>query len=238
MSPRNKELSQEMRTQSRATLMAAARKLFAEVGYFNSRIAKMDKHGSWIKSWGQAGGGGVHANENPGNLNTPHNIAIDRQDNVYVGDRGNRRIQVFDRDGNFKRFIFLNTPYDKKRHPVLGNLPRNSPDETAPWALCVTKGAKQYMYAADTEPGRIYKIALPEGTIVGMFGESGRQLGQFNWAHSIACPADDLLFVADMNNWRVQKLILHPNKEKEAELLKGRMDLGAVKSAPQGVREE
>ena len=66
-----------------------------------------------------------------GQFNTPHNIAIDRQNNVYVADRGNNRIQVFDRDGTFLRVILLNAPYDKTRHPVLGNLPARPPDETA-----------------------------------------------------------------------------------------------------------
>ncbi len=49
-----------------------------------------------------------------------------------------------------------------------------------------------------------------DGKILGVLGESGRQLGQFNWVHAIAAPADDVLYVADMNNWRVQKLILNP----------------------------
>ena len=63
-------------------------------------------------------------------INNPHNLQIDRQDNVYVAGRSNRRIQVFDTDGNFKCFLFLNTPYDKSRHPVLGNKPANLPDES------------------------------------------------------------------------------------------------------------
>jgi hypothetical protein len=91
-------------------------------GYTNSRVAKFDKNGNWVKSWGQRGPSGAHANENPGNFNTPHNIGVDRQNNVYVADRNNRRIQVFDRDGNFVRYLFLNVAYDKKRHPVLGNV--------------------------------------------------------------------------------------------------------------------
>jgi len=47
-----------------------------------------------------------------------------------------------------------------------------------------------------------------DGKIVGMMGESGRGPNQFNWIHSLACPTDDVLYVADMNNWRVQKLLL------------------------------
>ena len=73
--------------------------IYVSDGYVNSRIAKFDKNGSWVKSWGQFGRGGDHANENPGSINNPHNMQIDRNDNVYVGDRGNRRIQVFDTEG-------------------------------------------------------------------------------------------------------------------------------------------
>lgn len=180
-------------------------------GYTNSRVAKFDKHGNWIKSWGSRGTGGEHANENPSQFNTPHNIGIDGQNNVYVADRGNRRIQVFDRDGNFLRFIFLNAPYDKKRHPVLGNLNPNLPDETAPWTICISNTPTQYLYTSDSEPGRIYKLTL-DGKIVGMLGESGHELGQFNWIHGIACRSENELYVADMNNWRVQKLLLRPTR--------------------------
>ena len=144
-------------------------------------------------------------------FNTPHNIGIDRQNNVYVADRGNRRIQVFDRDGKFLRFILLNAPYDQKRHPVLGNPNPNPPDETQPWTICITNGPTQYLFTSDQEPGRIYKLAL-DGTIVGLLGESGHELGQFSWIHSLACPSDEVLYVADMNNWRVQKLMLHADK--------------------------
>jgi hypothetical protein len=44
--------------------------------------------------------------------------------------------------------------------------------------------------------------------MVGMLGESGRDAKQLNWVHALACPSDDVLFVADMNNWRVQKVTL------------------------------
>jgi hypothetical protein len=185
--------------------------IYVSDGYVNSRVAKFDKNGNWIKSWGTRGTGGARANENAGSFNTPHNIGVDRQNNVYVADRNNRRIQVFDRDGNFLRFILLNAPYDKKRHPVLGSLNPNPPDETQPWTICITNGPTQYLYTSDSEPGRIYKLTL-DGRIVGMLGESGHQIGQFNWTHGIACPTDDTLVVADMNNWRVQKLLLHPGR--------------------------
>lgn len=182
-------------------------------GYTNSRIAKYDKTGNWVKSWGQRGSGGAHANENPGNLNTPHNIGIDRQNNVYVADRNNRRIQVFDRDGVFIRYLFLNAAYTKGRQPTLGNRNPNGPDETQPWTICITNTPTQYLYTSDSEPGRIYKMTL-DGKILGTLGESGRGPKQFNWIHGIACPSENELLVADMNNWRVQKLTLHPERAR------------------------
>ena len=55
-------------------------------GYTNSRVAKYDKNGNWVKSWGSRGPGGPHANENPGQFNTLHNLGIDRQNNIYVAE--------------------------------------------------------------------------------------------------------------------------------------------------------
>ena len=185
--------------------------IYVSDGYRNSRVAKFNKNGDWVKGWGVRGSGGVHANENPGSFNTPHNIAADRQSNIYVADRNNRRIQVFDRDGNFQRFIWLNAAYDKGRHPALGNLAETRPDETQPWTLCITNTPTQYLYASDDEPGRIYKMTL-DGKILGALGQSGRGPKQFNWIHGIACPTENELLVADMNNWRVQKVTLHPER--------------------------
>jgi len=115
-------------------------------------------------------------------------------------------------NGTFKRFIFLNAPYNKQRQPVLGSRPANPPDETAPWTLCITNTPTQYLFTTDAEPGRLYKLTL-DGQIVGMLGESGRQQGQFNWAHGLACPSEDVVYVADLNNWRVQKLQLRASGE-------------------------
>ncbi len=185
--------------------------IYISDGYDNSRVAKYDKNGNWVGTWGARGPSGPQADQNPSRFNTLHNIGIDRQNNVYVADRNNRRIQVFDRDGNFKRFIHLNAAYDKKRQPVLGDLTANRPDQTQPWTICITNTPTQYLYTSDSEPGRIYKLTL-DGKILGVLGESGRGDKQFNWIHSIACPSENELLVADLNNWRIQKLTLHPDR--------------------------
>jgi DNA-binding beta-propeller fold protein YncE len=181
-------------------------------GYVNSRVAKIDKNGDWVKSWGVRG-------TEPGQFNTPHNIGVDNSGNIYVADRANARIQVFDTDGAYLRTIKINVPAPPGTRFVLGNTPPTPPTTGpsapgAPWTICITPGTTQYLYTNDSFPGRFYKISLPNGRIVAMFGKAGRQLGQFNWNHGIACPSENLLYAADLNNWRVQKLILHPDRMK------------------------
>jgi sugar lactone lactonase YvrE len=174
--------------------------IYISDGYVNSRIAKYNKYGDWIMSWGS------HGSE-PGELDLPHSIQADRDGNIYVADRSNRRIQVFDGEGELLRILYLNAPFDKSLQPVLGNVNPNLPDETQPWALCISNGETQYLWAADQHPGRIYKLTL-EGQILGMLGSAGKRLGQFNWIHGLDCSQDDVLYVADLNNWRIQKLLL------------------------------
>jgi len=183
--------------------------IFISDGYINSRVAKYDKHGDWVKQWGERG-------TQPGEFNTPHSIAADAKGNIYVADRGNRRIQVFDPEGTFLREIKINVPLPPEAHPWMGNQP--SPEAAAaqngaPWAICITPGPTQYLYSSDAYPGRIYKLTL-DGKVVGVLGRSGRQMKQFGWIHEIACPSENELYVAELLNWRVQKLILHPANER------------------------
>ncbi len=183
-------------------------------GYINSRVAKVDRNGKWVKSWGERG-------TKPGEFNTPHSIAADAKGNLYVADRGNRRIQVFDGEGTFLREITIDVPYDAKARPAIGNLPDLAKIEAgggaktmmpgAPWAVCITPGPNQVLYTSDAFPGRVFKLSL-DGKVLGVLGESGKQLRQFGWIHEIACPSENVLYVAELLNWRVQKLILRPKK--------------------------
>jgi outer membrane protein assembly factor BamB len=175
-------------------------------GYVNSRVAKVDKNGNWLKSWGEPG-------DQPGQFSVPHSIASDAQGNIYVADRGNRRIQVFDTDGKFLRQFSIDVPLKPDAHPAIGNRPTQTTGTMspgAPWAICITPGPNQVLYASDAFPGRIYKLSL-EGKILGVFGEAGKQPKQFGWIHEMACPSQNELYVAELLNWRVQKLILEPS---------------------------
>ena len=175
-------------------------------GYINSRIAKVDRDGNWLKSWGEPG-------SKPGQFDTPHSIAVDAQNNIYVADRGNHRIQVFDTEGKFLRQIVIDVPADPNARPAIGNKtdnPAGSRLPGSPWAICITPPPNQVLYSSDAFPGRIYKLSL-DGKVLGMFGKSGKQPGEFGWIHEMACPSENELYVAELLNWRVQKLILEPS---------------------------
>ena len=183
--------------------------IFISDGYINSRVAKYDKNGDWVKQWGTPG-------KEPGQFNTPHSIAADAKGNIYVADRGNRRIQVFDPEGTFLREIKINVPLPPVIHMWMGNPPASAPQNGtmaggAPWAICISPGPTQYLYSSDAYPGRIYKLTL-DGQVLGTIGSMGRQLKQFGWIHEMACPSENEIYVAEILNWRVQKLLLHPGK--------------------------
>ena len=156
-------------------------------GIGGARIAKYASTGRWIKGWGTRGSG-------PGEFNVIHGIAIDTQQNLYVADEGNKRIQVFDTDGNFKREI-----------TGVGT----------PTAICITPGPKQVMYVAHTgdpdgmEDAAIYKVAL-DGTVIGKFGKAGKLAKEFNLVNSIDCRRENELLVGELGSWRVQKVTLRP----------------------------
>ena len=174
-------------------------------GYVNSRVAKADKDGVWLKSWGEPG-------DKPGQFNIPHSIAVDAQNNVYVADRGNRRIQVFDTDGKFLRQISIDVPAPADARAAIGAKPTANTGTMAPgapWTLCITPGPNQVLYTSDAYPGRVYKLSL-DGKVLGMLGKAGKKPGQFGWIHSIACPSENELYVAEILNWRIQKLVLEP----------------------------
>jgi hypothetical protein len=159
--------------------------IYVADGIGNARVAKFDKNGVFIKSWGSRG------NE-PGKFATVRGIAIDAKGNVYVADGGNKRIEVFDRDGNFKT-QFSNVG--------------------SPRALCITPA--QVLYSSNSNPpndidtgGEVYKLQL-DGTIVGRFGRAGKAAKEFGTLNAIDCRGENNLYVAEIGNMRVQKLTLH-----------------------------
>jgi 6-bladed beta-propeller len=178
-------------------------------GYVNSRVAKFDKNGDWVGEWGSRGTG-------PGQFNLPHAIVIDRNDNIYVGDRTNRRVQVFDTSGKFLRMFSVEIPPVPGTKAVNGNTPTGDALKNVtgqPNSLCITNGPTQYLYMGEsTFPGRIFKLTL-DGKVLGIIGRSGRSLKQFSGAHQLACVSDNEFYAAESSNWRVQKIIVHPDTQ-------------------------
>lgn len=178
-------------------------------GYVNSRVGKANARGEWVASWGSLGNG-------PGQFDTPHGIAVGPNDEVFVADRGNRRIQVFDTEGKFLRQFTVDVPVDVTKGKVVFGVP--TPDAKtgsqapgAPDALCMTPGPNPVLFIGDLYPSRIYKVGL-DGKLLGVYGGPGRNLGEFGWIHAIACPSENEIWVGELINWRVQKLVTRNNR--------------------------
>lgn len=173
-------------------------------GYINSRVAKVNARGEWVASWGSLGNG-------PLQFDTPHGIAVGPNDEIFVADRGNRRIQVLSADGQFLRQFTIDVPVDTTRGKITygseqPNATTGSQAPGAPDALCMTPGPNPVLFVGDLYPSRIYKVSL-EGKVLGVYGQPGRNLGEFGWIHAIACPSEDEIWVGELINWRVQKLV-------------------------------
>jgi len=165
----------------------AAGNIYVADGVGNQRVAKFDKNGVFVKSWGSKG-------TEPGQFASARAIAVDAQGNVYVADSGNKRIQVFDSNGTFKTQIT---------------------NVGSPQALCITPGPNQVLYSSNSNPpndidvaGEIYKLKL-DGTVIGKFGKAGRTAKEFNFVNAIDCRSENNLYVGEIGNLRVQKVSLH-----------------------------
>jgi len=168
--------------------------IFISDGYVNARVVKYDKNGRFIKQVGSE-----KAGPEPSQFNTPHGIAVDLNGNVYVADRGNNRMQVFDNNLTLRRM-----------QTNIG----------VSWTVCVSPGPHQYVFSSNSNPngntpgswditGEIYKMEL-DGTILGKFGHASKQLGGFQVVHMFDCRNPDSIIVAEIESWRVQRLNLKP----------------------------
>ena len=149
-------------------------------GYGNSRVVKISPDGHWLKMVGTNGGG-------QDQFKTPHSIAVDAQNNVYVADRGNFRIQVYDDNLNYERSI-----------TGIG----------APWALCITNTSPQYMFSGDGD-GKLYKMDMT-GKVLGMTvtGQDHGEEDTGDLIHSLDCRNPNLVYIGSASMYDVQKLTI------------------------------
>jgi len=141
----------------------------------DARVLKFDQTGKFVKSWGGKGKG-------PGQFEVAHGIAIDAQGLLWVTDRENQRIQIFDSDGAFVREI------------KYAGLP------------CSLDIGKQYIYMVNGFAGQILQMDL-NGKVLAATGRAGTGPGEFGEAHVIAVSPKGELYVADSINSALLKFV-------------------------------
>ena len=145
-------------------------------GTADPMVLKFDSNANFIKSWGGRG-------TLPGDFAVPHSIVIDEDDLLYIADRENRRIQVFDTDGKFiKGWLYYGMACSLELHG-------------------------EYLYMTTGFDGQIVKLDKRDGSILGVTGRPGEALGEFGEAHFLAVSDDEEIYVADVVNRRVQKYV-------------------------------
>ncbi len=171
--------------------------VFVTDGYGNNRVVHFDRHGKFVKAWGRMGIG-------PGEFSVPHAIVRDSKGRLYVADRNNVRIQVFDENGAY---------LDEWRSLLV------------PWGLWITKNDEIWACGSSPMPwvGRqAYLSCPPKDQVVMQFNTAGKLLslwtlpkgedgkekpGDVNWLHAIALDSRGNLFLGDIIGKRMQKFV-------------------------------
>lgn len=167
---------------------------FVSDGYTNTRVVKFDKNGKFVLTWGQKG---TPPNETrPGYFNTVHAIAIDKNRRVYVADRANSRIQIFDENGKFL--------------DVWPNVMR-------PYSVMLTDD--QHFWVADGTTQKFTKFNSA-GKLLFSWGTFGAFPGGFWGVHQFSVDSEGALYTADVHVGRPQKFV--PKKGANPAQLIGR----------------
>jgi DNA-binding beta-propeller fold protein YncE len=157
-------------------------------GYGNNRVAMFSKDGKFIKQVGKAAGGPEDKGTGDGEWILPHKLATDADDNLFILDRENHRIQVFDKNLSYIR-QFANEGWN-------------------PWDIGISrKGTDGFGYIADHALERMHKIALKDGKILATWGKQGRGPGEFDWVHGVVVDSKGAVYAADTYGQRVQKFV-------------------------------
>lgn len=144
-------------------------------GRGDPRVLKFDKNGKFIKSWGGPG-------TEPGKFQVAHGIALDAKGLLWVADRENQRIQIFDDDGKFIREV------------KYAGLP------------CGLQIGDQYIYMVNGFAGQLLRLDL-NGNVLAAVGKPGKGLGEFGEAHFVTVSPKGEIYVADTVNSRLHKFV-------------------------------
>jgi DNA-binding beta-propeller fold protein YncE len=141
----------------------------------DARVLKFDKTGKFIKSWGGKG-------KEPGKFDVAHGLAFDAKGQLWVTDRENQRIQIFDQDGKYiKELKYSGLP-------------------------CSLDIGSQNIFMVNGFAGQLLKMDL-EGKVISATGKPGKGLGEFGEAHVIAVSPKGDVYIADSVNATVQKFV-------------------------------
>lgn len=157
-------------------------------GYGNNRVILYSKDGTFIKQVAKGAGGPGDKGTGVGEWTLPHKLAVDAQEHLYIIDRENKRLQVYDKDLNYIREIKHGDWY--------------------PWDVGISrKGDDGFGYVADHEGERIRKFQTADGKIVATWGSQGLGPGQFDWVHGIVVDSKGAVYAADTYGQRLQKFV-------------------------------
>jgi hypothetical protein len=174
--------------------------VFIADGYGNRRVAHFDKQGRFVKQWGEEGTG-------PGQFALPHSIVVDSRQRVYVADRNNGRIQVFDTEGK------LLAVWDEL---------------LMPWGLCVTADDAIWVCGSSRvkQPNGQWLVSPPPDQLLMKLAPDGKVLvrvslemttappgkpGEVDWVHAVAVDSKGNLYLGDIEGKRAQKFTLRPS---------------------------
>jgi sugar lactone lactonase YvrE len=141
----------------------------------DARVLKFDKTGRLLTQWGGKGTA-------PGQFDVAHGIAIDANGLLWVADRENQRIQLFDQKGTFVREM------------KYAGLP------------CAMDIGRQYVYMVNGFAGQLVRLDLA-GKVLAVVGRPGKGLGEFGEAHFLAVSPTQEIFVADSVNGALVKFV-------------------------------
>ncbi len=151
-------------------------------GYRNARVAFLRRDGGVTSAWGAQG-------RADGEFDLPHGIAVDADDRVYVADRDNARVQVFNRDGTHRATWSV---------PALGR----------PFAVAVANEQVFVVDGGDQDPERpAARVVVLDraGRVLGQFGSYGTRPGELAEPHDIVLDARGRVYVAELGTNRVQR---------------------------------
>lgn len=160
-------------------------------GYKNTRVMKFSAAGEFLLEWGALG-------SEAGQFQLVHGVALDSRGRVYVCDRTNSRVQVFDGQGAF---------LDQWKGPQVGRPYGITVD--AQDRVFLVDGGEPSLRALDR--GKAVQLE-GSGKVLSTFGSYGRGPGQFQMAHDVAVGADGSVYVAEGAGKRVQKFIRRESK--------------------------